>query len=104
VDVRDIALAHVLAIESSAAANQRYLITAGTYSAQQILDYIWSRYPERAAAKGVSKGTPGELWPATGTYTADNSKSRRDLGLVYTAFDDMQEAMFSKFVQLEGGN
>ncbi|KAG9000601.1 methylglyoxal reductase (NADPH-dependent) gre2 [Tulasnella sp. JGI-2019a] len=102
VDVRDIALAHVLAIESDAAANQRYLITAGSYSAQQFVDYIWKHYPERAQEKGVAKGTPGKLYPDGGVYTADNSKSLRDLsGLEYHSFDDMCHATFERFLVLE---
>ncbi|KAG8852355.1 methylglyoxal reductase (NADPH-dependent) gre2 [Tulasnella sp. 330] len=102
VDVRDIALAHVLAIESEGAANQRYLITAGTYSAQQFLDVIWKHYPERAEEKGISKGTPGKLYPEGGNYTADNSKSLKDLkGLEYHSFDEMCKATFDRFLVLE---
>ncbi|KAG8875348.1 hypothetical protein FRB97_005186, partial [Tulasnella sp. 331] len=90
-DVRDVAMAHVLAIESEAAANQRYLINAGPYSAQQFLDFIWRHYPERAQEKGISKGTPNRLYPEGGCYTLDNSKSLKDLvGLKYQhSFDNI---------------
>jgi len=101
VDVRDIALAHIRAIETDEAANQRYLVTAGTYSPQQFVDFIWRTYPEHARARGVSRGTPGKLFPEGGVYTADNGKSRRQLGLEYHGLDDMMKQTFDRFLQLE---
>lgn len=83
------------------AANQRYLVTAGTYSMQEWLDFIWKRYPERAERFGVSRSTPGKLWPESGVYSADNSKSRRDLGLTYKSLEKTCEETFAHFVQLE---
>ncbi|KAG8990470.1 methylglyoxal reductase (NADPH-dependent) gre2, partial [Tulasnella sp. 427] len=123
IDVRDLATAHVLAIlrahskrrtssrltahdlhtqDAPAAANQRYLVTPGNYSAQMILDYIWKHYPERAAAKGVKKGHPGQLNPHTGVFKADNSKSIRDLGITYKYdFDTVLRDTLKKLEELE---
>ncbi|KIO31204.1 hypothetical protein M407DRAFT_221003 [Tulasnella calospora MUT 4182] len=101
VDVRDLARAHVAAIDSPAAANQRYLLSAGNYSPQAIADYIWEHYPERAAAKGVKKGNPGRLYPDTGVFSIDNSKSVRDLGIVYNDFNSMMKDTLEKFEKLE---
>ncbi|KAG8938775.1 methylglyoxal reductase (NADPH-dependent) gre2, partial [Tulasnella sp. 408] len=83
VDVRDLAQAHVLAVDAPAAANQRYFITAGNYSVQAIADYIWEHDPECAVAKYVKKGSPGKLYPDAGVFKVDNSKSIGDLGLTY---------------------
>jgi len=100
VDVRDIALAHALAIESPAAANQRYLITQGRYSAQQFLEGIWKEYPDRAAAKNVPK--PAEYFPPEGVYTGDNSKSKKDFGLNYRHdFEGMLVDTLKRFEELE---
>ena len=120
VDVRDIALAHVLAIvsislwaitvtkfiswykqEKTASSNERFLITEGRYSAQQIVDFIWANYPDRAQAKGVSKGTPGTFYPESGTYTPDNSKSKNLLKLEYHSFETMLGDLFKSFEELE---
>ncbi|KAG9043967.1 methylglyoxal reductase (NADPH-dependent) gre2 [Tulasnella sp. UAMH 9824] len=122
VDVRDVALAHVLAAvrpqcrglltypddfplrnpqESTVAENHRYLVTAGNYSAQQFLDYIWKHYPERAASRNIPKGTPGQLYPEGGVYKADNSKSKRDLGLVYRDLETTLKDMLARFETLE---
>lgn len=101
VDVRDIALAHVLAIESPAAANQRYLITAGNYSPQQVVDYMWKMYPQRAQEKNISKGSPGKLWPEGGVFSVDATKSQRDLGLKYRSFEESIRDTFARLVELE---
>ncbi|KAG8909008.1 methylglyoxal reductase (NADPH-dependent) gre2 [Tulasnella sp. 403] len=93
VDVRDVALAHTLALGTEASANQRYLLTAGNVSTQHFLDHIWRHYTERAIAKNVFRGTPGvPNWPEGGVYSYDNSKSRRDLGIEYRGFDAMLAA------------
>lgn len=100
-DVRDVARAHVAAIDCPAAANERYLISSGNYSPQAIADYIWKHYPERAVAKGVKKGTPGKLYPEGGVFTIDNSKSVKDLGMHYNDFDSMMSDTLKKFEELE---
>jgi len=101
VDVRNLAQAHVAAIESPAAAGQRYLISEGCFSPQEVTDFIWKHYPERATKYKIDKGTPGQLYPEEGTYHPDNSKSRKDLGLTYNLFDKMCEDLFARFIQLE---
>ncbi|KAF8610163.1 ketoreductase [Ceratobasidium sp. AG-I] len=101
VDVRDIALAHVLAIESPAAANQRYLVAAGKYAPQQVIDYIWKTYPVRAAEKGISKGSPGKLWPEGGVFTVDMEKSAKDLGIKYRSLEETLRDTFTRLEELE---
>ncbi|KAG8706587.1 methylglyoxal reductase (NADPH-dependent) gre2 [Ceratobasidium sp. 395] len=101
VDVRDVALAHVHAIESPAATNQRYIIAAGNYSPQQVMDYIWETYPERAKEKGISKGSPGKLWPEGGVFGVDRTKSERDLGLKYRPFAETIKDTFTRLEELE---
>lgn len=100
-DVRDLSEAHVLAINSEAAANQRYLISQGNFSPQMFVDYIWKHYPERAAAKGIQKYTPGKYYPDEGNYSVDNSKSVRELGLKYTPLDETLKDTLKKFEELE---
>ncbi|CAE6452014.1 unnamed protein product [Rhizoctonia solani] len=101
VDVRDIALAHVLAIESDVTANQRYLIAGGRYSPQQVIDHVWRQYPERAKEKNISKGTPGKMWPDGGVFDLDTAKSQRDLGLKYRSFEESLSDTFSRIIELE---
>jgi len=101
VDVRDVADAHVAALENAAAANQRFLVSEGRFSVQQIADYIWKHYPERALIKGIPKGTPGQYFPESGTYSPDNSRSKEILGLKYRTFDEMLKDQLASFESLE---
>lgn len=87
--------------DSPAAANQRYIISAGNYSPQAIADYIVEHYPERTAAKDVKTGNPGKLYPDTGVFSIDNSKSVRDLGITYNDFNSMMKDTLKKFEELE---
>lgn len=45
-DVRDAALAHVLAAETDEAANKRFFVTAGYFSNRQVVDIIRQNFPE----------------------------------------------------------
>ncbi|KAG9025009.1 methylglyoxal reductase (NADPH-dependent) gre2 [Tulasnella sp. UAMH 9824] len=58
-------------------------------------------YPERAAAKSVKKGNPGRLYPDTGVFSIDNSKSIRDLGIFYNDFNSMMKDTLKKLEELE---
>ncbi|RFU72435.1 cinnamoyl- reductase [Trichoderma arundinaceum] len=84
VDVRDLAEAHVLAFEKSAAANQRYLIAASAYSYQQICDIIRAKFPELRDT--TSKGETGAPLPPV--YRVDTTKANNDLGVKYRSLED----------------
>ncbi|KAG8741868.1 methylglyoxal reductase (NADPH-dependent) gre2 [Ceratobasidium sp. 414] len=101
VDVRDIANAHVAAIEKPGAGNQRFLISQGTFNIGQVADFIWKHYPERAQAKGVPKSAPQNGFPAEGNYYPDNRKSKEILGLEYNSFENMLKDQLEQFVALE---
>ncbi|KAG8894817.1 methylglyoxal reductase (NADPH-dependent) gre2 [Tulasnella sp. 403] len=102
VDVRDLAQAHILALETPEAANQRYFITSSDFSTQDILDYIWTHHPEHAAAKDVFRGTPGiPMLPSGGVYTYNDSKSVRELDLKYRDFDTMMKDTVARFEELD---
>jgi nucleoside-diphosphate-sugar epimerase len=89
VDVRDLALAHVLAIEKpKEAGGQRFLCSPGHYSNKQIAEVIGEEFPELKA--GLPTGDalkPGDI-PPTGWYGYDNSKSKDILGLTYRTFKE----------------
>ncbi|KAG8914210.1 methylglyoxal reductase (NADPH-dependent) gre2, partial [Tulasnella sp. 418] len=99
VDVRDLALAHALAIETSSTTSERYLITEGTYSIQHVLEYIWQHYPDRARAANLAQ--PGPYYPKEGNYRPDNSKSKQQLGIQYRGIEDMLKDTLPVFIKLE---
>ncbi|OJD28432.1 hypothetical protein ACJ73_00147 [Blastomyces percursus] len=84
VDVRDVALAHVLAAEKQKeTAGQRFFVTAGNFCNRQIAEIISEEFPELRAKLPVGDALkPGEF-PAEGYFGCNNTKSREVLGLEY---------------------
>lgn len=88
VDVRDVALAHVLAAEKPGAANQRFFIVEGPHSFREIAEAVSEAFPEfkdRLPTSDILK--EGEQ-NATNYTEFDNSKSKNVLGLTYLPFRD----------------
>ncbi|KAG8713453.1 methylglyoxal reductase (NADPH-dependent) gre2 [Ceratobasidium sp. 394] len=104
VDVRDVAKAHVAALEKrTKAGGQRFLVSEGTFNLGQVTDYIWKHYPDRALEKGVPKDTSSVGYPPDRTYISDNSASRSVLGIEYLLFESMLKDQLAQFVALEEG-
>lgn len=82
IDVRDLALAHVLAIEKPEAAGQRIFVTAGMATEKQMGDVIRKAFPDIAA--NLRDDLDGSLPP----YGIDNSKSISLLGITYRSLDE----------------
>ncbi|KAI1027589.1 hypothetical protein LB504_011694 [Fusarium proliferatum] len=89
VDVRDLATAHIRALEVPEAGNERFLIAGGRYSYQQTADVLRasSRIPNVEKAK-IPRGRPGDNYPGPNVYELDNSKSIRILGVEYRSFEE----------------
>ncbi|KAI7763633.1 hypothetical protein LZL87_010688 [Fusarium oxysporum] len=89
VDVRDLATAHVRALEVSEAGNERFLIAGGRYSYQQTSDVLRASpcIPD-AEKKKIPRGHPGDDYPGPNVYELDNSKSIRILGVEYRSFEE----------------
>lgn len=79
VDVRDVALAHVNAIEKEDAANKRFFTVQGTFSNQLIVDAIRKNFPE------YKNELPPESWkggglPTSGYHGVDNTRATKLIG------------------------
>jgi nucleoside-diphosphate-sugar epimerase len=74
-----VGLAHLKAYTSEAAANQRYLISSGAYSFQQIVDIIRANFPELLST--TPKGNTGEPLPPV--YALDTSKAAKEIGMTH---------------------
>ncbi|KAJ6108516.1 hypothetical protein N7523_009839 [Penicillium sp. IBT 18751x] len=85
VDVRDVALAHVRAIEVPEAGGHRFFITAGYFSNKEIVDIVRDTHPE-LEPKLPPKDAPGDF--PEEIFEFDNSKSLQILGLKYHSFKD----------------
>ncbi|EME88785.1 uncharacterized protein MYCFIDRAFT_149364 [Pseudocercospora fijiensis CIRAD86] len=87
VDVRDLALCHVLAIEKEEAANKRFFITAGYFTNRQISEAIAKSFPELKDKLPTEK-TKGGDFPEEGLYKIDNSRVTSTLGIKFRSFDE----------------
>lgn len=80
VDVRDVALAHVRAIEVAEAGGKRFFVTNGFFSNKDLADIIRESHPQlesKLPPKDASSDSPAQL------YDYDNSRSREVLGISY---------------------
>ncbi|CAA7268217.1 unnamed protein product [Cyclocybe aegerita] len=84
-DVRDVALAHVRAVERDAAKNQRYLVIANHYNPDMAVEVIGRAHPELKESRlaPVDPVKIKQLVP----FNFDTSKTQKDLGIVYTPFE-----------------
>ncbi|KAK6369864.1 uncharacterized protein PV06_01788 [Exophiala oligosperma] len=82
VDVRDLALAHVLSIEKPEASGQRIFMAAGMGSEKEMGDIIKRSFPE--LAKNVRDDLVADMPP----YGIDNSKAKKILGITYRSLEE----------------
>ncbi|KAJ5739275.1 hypothetical protein N7533_012059 [Penicillium manginii] len=80
VDVRDVALAHVRAIEVEKAGGQRFFVTAGYFSNKDIVENIRQSHPKLESNLPPSD-SPSDL--PENIYKIDNTRSQEVLGLKY---------------------
>ena len=83
VDVRDVAQAHVEAMERPRAANKRFFVVAGYYSNKEILDTIREHFTELKSQLPLEGVPGGDYPPPPGLFKIDNSRSKEVLGLKY---------------------
>jgi len=89
VDVRDVAEAHVAAMEKEDAANKRFFTTAGYFSNREVVDVVRKHFPQFKDLPTDS--TPGGDYPEGGKdafYGYNNSRSREVLGLKYKTLEE----------------
>lgn len=86
VDVRDVALAHVLAMEKDEASGKRFFTIHGIASNKDVAEVISKNFPEYKdrvpTGEGLEAGALHGVW-----YGSDNSRSKEVLGLEYTSLE-----------------
>jgi len=89
IDVRDVGLAHALALEKEEAGGERILITAGAWVWQDWLDCANSLQPTPIPSHpSLPKGTPGGGKGATYLNRYDTSKASRILGIKFLTMEE----------------
>ncbi|KAK7203254.1 hypothetical protein BZA70DRAFT_73155 [Myxozyma melibiosi] len=83
VDVRNVAMAHVLALDNPVTDNQRYLVSAGNITWEQICIYLRKAFPE---LEGKVPTIPDESEEKE-FFSTDNTKSIKDMGIEYISLE-----------------
>lgn len=100
IDVRDVAFAHVAALENQTETNERYLIAAESYSYQQIADIVRESTRIPASIKETTPiGTPGQ-W-ITDHFQLDSTKAQTQLGVKYIPLKQTIEDLILQLVELQ---
>ncbi|KAI6084241.1 NAD(P)-binding protein [Hypoxylon rubiginosum] len=90
VDVRDVALAHVEAMERPEAGGKRFFTTAGHYSNKKIAQVVRDSFPDLADKlpdPATVKVAPGGDLPEGGVYGYDNSRATKVLGIDWISLE-----------------
>lgn len=87
VDVRDVALAHVLAFEKPELAGHRLFTTAGFYSNRQILDAVRKNFPELKDKLPAEDAKGGEAPEKDKVFKYDNSATTKALGFEWATIE-----------------
>lgn len=86
VDVRDVALAHVRAMEKPEAGGKRFYLVEGPMSTQTIADVVAKNFPEYKDRLPEGR-VPNDGFPEGGVHDNDNSRSKAELGIEYTPLE-----------------
>lgn len=90
VDVRDVAEAHVAALEKPDAANKRFFTVAGYFNNKELADIVRKHFPQYKEVPSAT--TPGGNYPEegieNGLYRYNNKRSIDVLGIKYKSFED----------------
>jgi nucleoside-diphosphate-sugar epimerase len=99
VDVRDLAIAHVKAITTPEAANQRILVSSKSISSQEISDIFRRAFPELEERTPV--GNPGTDSLPEGAYTISNEKAKTVLGLKFRTDEECFVELARQLLEIE---
>ncbi|CCK69764.1 methylglyoxal reductase (NADPH-dependent) GRE2 KNAG_0D00120 [Huiozyma naganishii CBS 8797] len=101
IDVRDVAKAHVLAIQKDELLGQRLILSEGRFNTQDILDVLNKDFPTLKGKLPVGKPGTGTVVCDTGA-TIDNSKSKKLLGFQFRSLEETIDDTASQILKHEG--
>ncbi|KAF8060711.1 D-lactaldehyde dehydrogenase [Lyophyllum atratum] len=98
IDVRDVAEAHVLALEKEEAGGERIIISAGSYVWQDWIDAANSLSPSPIPSHTpLPVGYPGAGRTAKAPVAYDTAKAAKILGLKYRSMEEMTRDVLADF-------
>lgn len=87
VDVRDVAEAHVRALEKSELGGARLFATAGWFSNRELVDLVRKNFPELKEKLPAEDVKGGEFPPKDKIFKLDNSKTTKATGIQWTPLE-----------------
>ncbi|UNI20278.1 Methylglyoxal reductase (NADPH) [Purpureocillium takamizusanense] len=93
VDVRDVARAHVLAMEKPDAGGRRLFPVGGRFSNRRLVDIVRERFPEYADRLPGPDVPGGGAPPADKNFKYNNDETVRVLGIQWTSLEDSVEGV-----------
>ncbi|WAO90163.1 Epimerase domain-containing protein [Fusarium falciforme] len=87
IDVRDLALTHILGMEKPEAGGRRLMPLGGRFGNRMIADIVWKHFPELREKLPGPDVPGGSLAPADQVYRVDNTETKRFLGIEWREFE-----------------
>ncbi|PMB72614.1 putative NADPH-dependent methylglyoxal reductase GRP2 [Beauveria bassiana] len=87
IDVRDVAAAHVRALERPEAGGKRLFVVGGRFDNRQVADIVYKHFPERRDAVPGPDVKGGEAPPAEKLFRIDSSATNKLLGIEWTSLE-----------------
>lgn len=87
VDVRDVALAHVLAMERDEAAGKRFLLAAGHCSNAELAKAVWDNFPELRSKLPDEGSWGGSPSPVPESFGFDRSRVKAILDIDFIPYE-----------------
>jgi nucleoside-diphosphate-sugar epimerase len=87
IDVRDLAVAHVKAIELEEAQGQRFFTTAGYFTNREIVEIIRKNFPEYKDILPAESVKGGDL-PEGGFAKPNNERTKKVLGIKFRSLEE----------------
>jgi len=100
VDVRDLAIAHLLAVTKPKAGGKRIIVSARAISSQQISDVLRSELGDRVAAR-VPLGKPGTSSLDDNAYFIENTVAREVLGCEFREDEETFGDLGKQILEIE---
>ena len=101
VSAQEVAAAHVAALFTPAASNQRFIVSAGEIASQTISDTLRANFPELSDRTPIGNPGVSSLPEKASRYSISNEKSRRVLGIKYRSVEDTLKELGAQLLELE---
>jgi nucleoside-diphosphate-sugar epimerase len=88
IDVRDLAEAHVRAMERPEAGGKRLFVTAGYFSHRELVDAVRKNFPELQDRLPDPSLPGGEMSPPDKIFKIDNEETNKVLGIKWRTVDE----------------